>query len=188
MCTAPTSPVASIFHPSLGFFLIRSTAPSLWIVECNVSSLVAIWETVRFSSHGCISRSIWFYRTLLFVRVRETVVHVLCSGTERLIPVQENIDTCAYTSYEVSQDFYVGHWRQLKRITVLGRPNYIRYKKIAQLYQQSLQKSTSPIIDSCINGNPTLNLIILVFFFSSPVVRMRLGHRREKKWTDKLWR
>ena len=40
--------------------------------------------------------------------------------------------TCVHTSYEVSQDFYVGHQQQLKRITVLGilRPNYIRYKKL----------------------------------------------------------
>lgn len=50
--------------------------------------------------------------------------------------VQENIYiyicVCAYTGYEVSQDFYVGHKQQLKRITVLGilRSNYIRYKKL----------------------------------------------------------
>lgn len=93
----------------------------------------------------------------------------VCTGAS--VCVQENIYTCAYTSYEVSQDFYVGHQRQLKRITVLGilRPNYIWYKKIiAQLYQQSLQKSTSPIIVFFL----IFFLIFFYFLIGTPTFRL----------------
>lgn len=123
----------------------------------HVTSLVAFWDVnvclqcggsggFRVLSFSFMSLSFFFFPCAW----KTTAVRALVM---RGFPVywctcvyNRTYITCAYTTYEFSQDFYVGRWRQLKRITVLGRPHYLRYQNCT-IISTITAKSTSPIID-----------------------------------------